>query len=132
MSSCTYLKTVKQKILREGTDLMTHGCCSLTECTLLSKEIEELQHKCNDAFSSEEFSDEKGNIYGTVCDKLKEKKIQLFEKINMLETQRGRGKKTKRKTKKSKRKNKRKNKTRKYTRTRRHSKKHTSKYNTKK
>ena len=46
-------------------------------------DLQDMQFKCNDAFGEMHLdSDEKGNIEGTVCSQLKDKKNEILNRFN--------------------------------------------------
>jgi hypothetical protein len=52
-------------------------------CSELAKDLEDLQYKCNDTFGEVNISqrDAKGNIEGTLCSSLRDKKIALLNRF---------------------------------------------------
>jgi len=94
MNNC-YKSYKKQNLIKTGEYLLDQTCCDETSCTDLAKDLQTLQFECNDMFSeiNNSQADEKGNIEGTLCDQLKNKKNIILEQHG------GSGKKIKRQTK---------------------------------
>lgn len=76
MSKC-YVSYRKKNLLKTAQQLLQQECCDETSCSDLSKDLQALQFKCNDMFGEMHHADEKGNVEGTVCEQLKNKKIQI-------------------------------------------------------
>jgi hypothetical protein len=61
-------------------------CCDEDSCSQLVDDLQDLQFKCNDAFKNvgrnSLYLDEKGNIEGTACTLLKEKKNKILNRFN--------------------------------------------------
>jgi hypothetical protein len=116
-------QSYKQKhILKVANYLLKQNCCNEYSCSQLIDDLQDTQFKCNDAFKNAGRNnsdlDEKGNIEGTICSDLRDKKNQLLDRFN---GEKLGGKRTRRQNKKhSKRNSKIKNKT---TRARRYKKK---------
>ena len=66
-----------RKGVKTAQHLLQQDCCDETSCSDLSKDLQALQFKCNDVFGEMHHVDKKGNIEGTVCEQLKNKKIQI-------------------------------------------------------
>ena len=96
MAEC-YKSYKKTRILKTGQYLLEQQCCDHVGCSDLAKDLEDLQYECNDAFGEINASDRdaKGNIEGTLCSQLKDKKIKLLNKFKG-------GKRSKRKIQKNK------------------------------
>lgn len=96
MSGC-YKSYKKTRIIKTGQYLLNQNCCDQVGCSDLAKDLEDLQYECNDTFGEINTSDRdaKGNIEGTLCSQLKDKKIELLNRFKG-------GKKSKRKIQKNK------------------------------
>jgi hypothetical protein len=80
-------QSYKQKhILKMANYLLKQKCCNEYSCSQLVDDLQETQFKCNDAFKNvgrnSLDSDEKGNIEGTVCSLLRDKKNEILERFN--------------------------------------------------
>jgi len=80
-------QSYKQKhILKMANYLLKQKCCNEYSCSQLIDDLQETQFKCNDAFKNvgrnSLDSDEKGNIEGTVCSLLRDKKNEILDKFN--------------------------------------------------
>ena len=108
MASC-YTSYVKKHLNRTADWLIKQECCDRITCSDLARDLQDLQYKCNDLYGDlhELNRDEKGNIIGTLCSKLKNKKIMTLNKLKLFEA-RG-GKKSKSKSQRKKQKSKSKN-----------------------
>ena len=86
MPEC-YLSYVKKKLLKTSTWLLKQECCDQLSCSDLARDLQELQFKCNDLFGESNTSarDDKGNMVGTFCSKLKNKKLMTMNKLRKLE-----------------------------------------------
>lgn len=82
MSSC-YKSYKKTRILKTGQYLLNQSCCDQVGCSDLAKDLEDLQYKCNDTFGEANMSqrDAKGNIEGTLCSQLRDKKIEILNRF---------------------------------------------------
>lgn len=76
MSKC-YVSYRKKNLLKNAQHLLQQECCDESSCSDLFKDLQDLQHKCNDMFGEMHETDEKGNTKGTVCEQLQNKKIQI-------------------------------------------------------
>lgn len=80
--SC-YVSYKKKNILKKADYLLKQNCCDHDSCSQLVDDLQDTQFKCNDAFKNEGQnnldSDEKGNIEGTVCYQLRDKKNKILE-----------------------------------------------------
>ena len=96
MSNC-YSSYRKPELLKTANFLLEQECCDEVGCSELADDLQDLQFKCNDIFGkiNESYRDEKGNIAGSVCSKLQDKKILISNRFTG-------GKKRKRKTKRLK------------------------------
>jgi len=103
MPEC-YLSYVKKKLLKTSTWLLKQECCDQLSCSDLARDLQDLQFKCNDLFGESNASarDDKGNIAGTFCSKLKNKKIMTLNKLTQLEARGGKKNKSKRQSKRQK------------------------------
>jgi hypothetical protein len=109
MSEC-YTSYKKSDLIKTGNYLLKQQCCGETSCSELAEDLKELQYKCNDTFgeANSEKRDAKGNIEGSLCSDLKDKKLSVLKILDRLNAGTG-GKKMRRvnKTKKCKGKTKR-------------------------
>jgi hypothetical protein len=116
MAEC-YLSYAKQNLMETTHWLLKQECCDQESCSDLARDSQDLQFKCNDLFGESNIilsnRDDKGNMAGTFCSLLKDKKINAlnklrkFEELNKLtQLESGGGKKNKSK-RQSKRKSKR-------------------------
>jgi len=82
MSQC-YKSYKKRNLIKTGEYLLKQPCCDSYSCSELAKDLEELQYKCNDLFGEINLSqrDAKGNIEGTLCSSLRDKKIALLNRF---------------------------------------------------
>jgi hypothetical protein len=109
MSDC-YVSYKKKDLIKTGEYLLDQTCCDEPTCTELAKDLQDLQYKCNDMFGEihKLEADAKGNIKGTLCDQLKNKKNIILEqhgggrKKIKRQTKRKNPKKSKKNIKKSK------------------------------
>jgi hypothetical protein len=108
MSQC-YKSYKKRSLIKTGEYLLKQPCCDSYSCSELAKDLEDLQYKCNDTFGEANMSqrDAKGNIEGTLCSSLRDKKIELLNRFK------SGGKMSKRKIQKNKKTKKNKRKSRK-------------------
>jgi hypothetical protein len=93
----------KKEVFEHYDYIKNKKCCSNETCDKLSKELEELQHDCDDAFRDMHQGelDEKGLTQGTLCEDIKKAKNNIIDKsIGRASVQRG-AKKTRRKSKRS-------------------------------
>jgi len=106
MGEC-YTSYKKSDLIKTGNYLLKQQCCGETSCSELAEDLKELQYKCNDTFgeANSEKRDAKGNIEGSLCSDLKDKKLSVLKIIDRLNA--GTGGKKMNKTKKHKRKTKR-------------------------
>ena len=85
MQQC-YQSYKKKNILKTATYLLKQKCCDEEGCGQLVDDLQDLQFKCNDYFKNDGRNsldlDEKGNIEGTVCYQLRDKKNRLLDKFN--------------------------------------------------
>lgn len=99
MEQC-YQSYKKKNILKTATYLLKQKCCDEEGCGQLVDDLQDLQFKCNDYFKNDGRNsldlDDKGNIEGTVCYQLRDKKNRLLNKFNGAKLG---GKKTRRKSK---------------------------------
>lgn len=83
--SC-YVSYKKKNMLKTANYLLKQHCCGQDSCNQLIDDLQEIQFKCNDAYKNEGRNsldiDEKGNIEGTVCYQLRDKKNEILEKFN--------------------------------------------------
>jgi hypothetical protein len=102
--SC-YQSYKKKNILKTANYLLKQNCCDEYSCGQLVDDLQETQFKCNDYFKNVGRNsldlDEKGNIEGTVCALLRDKKNEILNRFNGAKLG---GKKTKRQTKRQTRK----------------------------
>jgi len=98
--SC-YQSYKKKNILKTANYLLQQKCCDEDSCSQLVDDLQDLQFKCNDVFKNVGRNsldlDEKGNIEGTVCALLKDKKNKILDRYNGAKLG---GKKTRRRTRK--------------------------------
>jgi hypothetical protein len=82
MSQC-YKSYKKRSLIKTGEYLLKQPCCDSYSCSELAKDLEDLQYKCNDTFGEANMSqrDAKGNIEGTLCSSLRDKKIELLNRF---------------------------------------------------
>lgn len=82
--SC-YISYKKKNILKTANYLLKQNCCDAYSCSQLVDDLQDTQFKCNDAFKNEGRnsldSDKKGNIIGTVCYNLRDKKNEILERF---------------------------------------------------
>jgi len=68
--------------LKTATYLLDQKCCDESSCSQLVDDLQDLQFKCNDIFGNAGVNslekDEKGNIEGTVCSLLRDKKVKFY------------------------------------------------------
>jgi hypothetical protein len=99
MQQC-YQSYKKKNILKTATYLLKQKCCDEEGCSQLVDDLQYTQFKCNDYFKNAGRNsldlDEKGNIKGTVCSQLRDKKNKILDKFNGAKLG---GKKTRRKSK---------------------------------
>lgn len=80
-----YVSYKKKKILKIANYLLEQNCCDKDSCSQLVDDLQDAQFKCNDVFKNEgrnsSDSDEKGNITGTVCYNLRDKKNEILERF---------------------------------------------------
>jgi len=83
--SC-YVSYKKKNMLKTANYLLKQHCCGEDSCNQLIDDLQEIQFKCNDVYKNEGRNsldiDEKGNIEGTVCYQLRDKKNEILEKFN--------------------------------------------------
>lgn len=83
--SC-YQSYKKKNILKTANYLLKQKCCDEDSCSQLVDDLQDLQFKCNDVFKNvgrnSLYLDEKGNIEGTACTLLKEKKNKILNRFN--------------------------------------------------
>jgi hypothetical protein len=81
--SC-YQSYKKKNILKTANYLLKQNCCDEYSCGQLVDDLQETQFKCNDYFKNVGRNsldlDEKGNIEGTVCSQLRDKKNRILDK----------------------------------------------------
>ncbi|NDA89410.1 MAG: hypothetical protein EBY20_00630 [Alphaproteobacteria bacterium] len=96
--SC-YQSYKKKNILKTANYLLKQNCCDEDSCSQLVDDLQDTQFKCNDAFKNVGRNsldiDEKGNIVGTVCALLRDKKNKILDKFTGVKTG---GRKTRRRT----------------------------------
>ena len=82
MSEC-YKSYKKTNLIKTGEYLLKQKCCDIGSCSELAKDLEDLQYKCNDIFGEINAAqrDAKGNIEGTLCSSLRDKKIELLNRF---------------------------------------------------
>uniref|UniRef100_A0A6C0K009 Uncharacterized protein n=1 Tax=viral metagenome TaxID=1070528 RepID=A0A6C0K009_9ZZZZ len=99
--SC-YVSYKKKNMLKTADYLLKQHCCDQNSCNQLVDDLQDIQFKCNDAFKNDGRnsldSDEKGNIEGTVCYQLRDKKNRILSKFK--KSKLGGNKKLKKKTRK--------------------------------
>jgi hypothetical protein len=82
--SC-YQSYKKKNILKTANYLLKQNCCDEDSCSQLVDDLQDTQFKCNDAFKNVGRNsldiDEKGNIVGTVCALLREKKNKILDRF---------------------------------------------------
>jgi hypothetical protein len=82
--SC-YVSYKKKNMLKTADYLLKQNCCDHDSCSQLVDDLQDIQFKCNDAFKNEgrnsSDSDEKGNIKGTVCYQLRDKKNRILSQF---------------------------------------------------
>jgi hypothetical protein len=75
----------KKNMLKTADYLLKQHCCDQNSCNQLVDDLQDIQFKCNDAFKNDGRnsldSDEKGNIEGTVCYQLRDKKNRILSKF---------------------------------------------------
>jgi len=107
MEQC-YQSYRKKNLLKTATYLLKQQCCDKEGCSQLVDDLQYTQFKCNDYFKNDGRNsldlDEKGNIKGTVCSQLRDKKNKILDKFNGAKLG---GKKTKKRNKKQTRKTRR-------------------------
>jgi len=73
-------------MLKTANYLLKQHCCNSGSCSDLVDDLQEMQFKCNDAFKNEGRNsldiDKKGNIEGTVCSQLRDKKNRILSQFN--------------------------------------------------
>ena len=83
--SC-YISYKKRELLKTANYLLNQNCCDEYSCTQLVDDLQDLQFKCNDVYKNDGRNrldaDEKGNIKGTVCSNLRDKKNKILEWVN--------------------------------------------------
>ena len=83
--SC-YVSYKKKNLLKTANYLLKQHCCGEDSCNQLIDDLQEIQFKCNDVYKNKGRNsldiDEKGNIEGTVCYQLRDKKNEILEKFN--------------------------------------------------
>ena len=83
--SC-YVSYKKRELLKTANYLLNQNCCDEYSCTQLVDDLQDLQFKCNDVYKNDGRNrldaDEKGNIKGTVCSNLRDKKNKILEWVN--------------------------------------------------
>jgi ElaB/YqjD/DUF883 family membrane-anchored ribosome-binding protein len=104
MEQC-YQSYRRKNVLKTARYLLKQECCDEDGCSQLVDDLQDLQFKCNDMFENAGRNsldrDEKGNIKGTVCSLLKDKKNKILDKFNGAKLG---GKKTRKRNKKQSRK----------------------------
>ena len=82
MSQC-YNSYRKKNVLKTASYLLDQKCCDESSCSQLVDDLQDLQFKCNDIFRNSGVNslekDEKGNIEGTVCSLLRDKKSKILD-----------------------------------------------------
>jgi hypothetical protein len=79
--SC-YISYKKKELLKTADYLLKQECCNVDSCNELIDDLQDLQFKCNDAFGEINLDkDEKGNIEGTLCYQLRDKKNRILERF---------------------------------------------------
>jgi hypothetical protein len=83
MSTC-YNSYRKKNIKKTGEYLLNQQCCDYKSCMELVDDLQDLQFKCNDVFREINIleKDEKGNIAGTICADLRDKKKAILDRFN--------------------------------------------------
>jgi len=103
--SC-YQSYKKKNILKVANYLLKQKCCDEYSCEQLVDDLQDAQFKCNDYFKNVGKNsldlDEKGNISGTVCSLLRDKKNEILDRFN---GEKLGGKRTRRRNKKNSKKN---------------------------
>lgn len=79
MSKC-YVSLKKKELLKNIQYLLEQDCCDEESCWHLYHDLQDLQHKCNDMFKHMHKTNEKGNIEGTACEDLQNKKRKISSK----------------------------------------------------
>jgi hypothetical protein len=103
MSGC-YNSYKKKDLIETGMYVLKQTCCDETSCSELAEDLKDLQYKCNDLFrdANQSEADAKGNIKGTLCEDLQNKKIYALNEVEKFRVGSRGGKKIKRQTKKRK------------------------------
>ena len=85
MEQC-YQSYRKKNLLKTASYLLKQKCCDEEGCSQLVDDLQYTQFKCNDYFKNAGRNsldlDEKGNIKGTVCSQLRDKKNKILDKFN--------------------------------------------------
>ena len=80
--SC-YVSYKQKELLKTADYLLKQKCCGQYSCSQLVDDLQDLQFKCNDSFKNIGRNsldiDKKGNIEGTVCSNLRDKKNAILE-----------------------------------------------------
>jgi len=101
----------KRQVLDDYDYLIDKTCCNKETCENYSRDLEKLQHECDDAFRDINYLhsevDDKGLTEGTICEILKNKKNTILDKLNNTVKRKGRsirrgGKKVNKSSKKRK------------------------------
>lgn len=82
---------MKKDLLQYANKLLTRTCCDKDSCDLLSEQLQNTQYSCNDTFGkmhSLENKDSKGNLPETICETLKDRKIEISRKADGYRTRR--------------------------------------------
>jgi hypothetical protein len=74
------IREMKKDLLQYANKLLSKNCCDKDDCDILSEQLQNAQYSCNDMFGKMHSSDSKGNLPETICEKLKDRKIQISRK----------------------------------------------------
>jgi len=81
---------MKKEMMRHYNNLLTYTCCDAEGCDTLGDQLQQAQYTCNDLFGAARQTkdpskfihspDSKGNLTGTRCEELKNRKIEIGER----------------------------------------------------
>jgi hypothetical protein len=78
-------KNKKQEVFKHFEYLEHKECCNKNSCDKLSMELQDLQFKCDDLFrDANKEVDEKGLTKDTLCEEIKNMKIELSKKVRTI------------------------------------------------